>query len=234
MQLLEKRQIDGLKARERHQEIQEGKKLAEKVDALRELSAKEQANLAKFTEESRTRLKEEIGALITSREDLKTEIKELERAKVIAKVPLDEEWAKFHAKHAELDALDLEIHAKQEALTKKEEEHRKDVRSLGVEISRVEDERRRSVDSLAKALQFLKEADDTIHGARNAAATVQLTAEFRDNESILREKESQERERIVSQREEDSRKQEKAIEEGWILLRDRQATLEYEINRLKG
>lgn len=234
MQLLEKRQIDGLKARERYQEIQEGKKLAEKVDALRELSAKEQTNLAKFSEESMSRLKAEIDKLITVREDIKSEIKVLERQKSLAKEPLDEEWAKFHAKRAELDSLELEIHAKQGSLIKKEEKYRKDVHSLGVEESRIEDERRRSVDSLAKAFQFLQEADSTLQDARNAAATIQVAAELRDNETILREKEAQERERIVAQREEDSRKQEKAIEEGWILLRDRQLTLEDEINRLKG
>lgn len=234
MQLLEKRQIDGLKARERHQEILEGKKLAEKVDALRELASREQTNLAKFTEEATTRLKAEIDALISVREGVKSEIKVLEKQKALAKVPLDEEWAKFHAKRAELDALELEIHAKRENLTKKEEEYRKDVHSLGVEESRVQDERHRSVDSLAKAFQFLQEADGTLQDARNAAATIQVAAELRDEESILREKESEERERNVTQREEDNRKQEKDLEEGWILLRDRQATLEYEINRLKG
>ncbi len=233
MQLLEKRQIDGLKAKERQQEIQEGKKLAEKVDALRELASREQTNLSKFTEESVAHLKAEIGTLIDDKEALKTEIRELELQKSIAQVPLDNKWAEFHEKQSELESLGIELHEKQRQITQKEAEADKRLRDLSVESSRVSDEHARISEVLSQTDRLKKEADTTVQDARNQAATVHLTAEFRDNTSRDRENRLNISEKSLKESEEAIHIHTKDLEDRERALQDKYETLIRTQERIK-
>jgi hypothetical protein len=79
MKLLEKNEISKIKGIERKMEIDEGIKLAKRVDTLRELSAKEQTSLSKFRDESLKQIRIEIDSLITERNNLILENKELEK-----------------------------------------------------------------------------------------------------------------------------------------------------------
>lgn len=76
MKLLEKQQVSSLKAKERKTEIDEGAKLARRVDALREMASKEQAILTKFREETAKVIQEDIDTLIRQRDNIKREIAE--------------------------------------------------------------------------------------------------------------------------------------------------------------
>lgn len=94
MRLLSKEQITITQSLERQREIQEGAKLAKKVDDLRELSAKEQTNLIKFRDESLKEIKEEINSTILQRNAILNEVAELrsesDRLKKVIKKTLEE------------------------------------------------------------------------------------------------------------------------------------------------
>lgn len=79
--MLNKSEVNTFKSNERKQLIDEGVKLAKKVDLLRETSAKEEANLSKFRIESLKTLKEEIEVLIAKKDSLINEIENLQTEK---------------------------------------------------------------------------------------------------------------------------------------------------------
>jgi hypothetical protein len=63
MKLLQKSEINALKARDTNREISEGLKLSRRVDSLRELQQKEEVNLEKYRTETLKAIKEELRAL---------------------------------------------------------------------------------------------------------------------------------------------------------------------------
>lgn len=74
MKLLDKPSISNLKALERKREIDEGAKLAKKIDTLRELSASEQTNLSRFRDETLKKVREEIDSAMGERDALAREV----------------------------------------------------------------------------------------------------------------------------------------------------------------
>lgn len=81
MKLLTKQTIFDIKALERKREIDEGAKLASKVDTLRALSSAEQARLSKFQEDTLSHIRKEIDSKIEIRDVITIEIEELEKKK---------------------------------------------------------------------------------------------------------------------------------------------------------
>lgn len=79
--LLPKQEIVLLKGAERKREIDEGLKLAKKIDLLRQTASEEEANLKKFREESLKVIKEEMSKIITERDGIIIEIVELKQQK---------------------------------------------------------------------------------------------------------------------------------------------------------
>lgn len=77
MKLLSKREIDASKALERKLEVDEGRKLAEKVDMLRRLYAEEQAKFARFRDETIHAVLGEIRILIEERDSLRSKVRQL-------------------------------------------------------------------------------------------------------------------------------------------------------------
>jgi chromosome segregation ATPase len=78
MKLLDKTTIVTLKGIERRKEVEEGAKLAKKVDLLRQTVASEETKLAKFRVESLAKLKEDIDGLISQKKQIQAEITTLE------------------------------------------------------------------------------------------------------------------------------------------------------------
>ncbi len=81
MKLLSRLEINNLKGGERKKEIDEGVKLAKKIDLLRETAAKEEANLAKFRTESLKIIREEIFDLTNFKQKIMEEIMALKNAR---------------------------------------------------------------------------------------------------------------------------------------------------------
>lgn len=74
MKLLKKPELTSLKAQERKIEIDEGAKLAKKIDLLRQMSSEEESRLAKFRTESLRVIKEELEKLTATRSSIINEI----------------------------------------------------------------------------------------------------------------------------------------------------------------
>lgn len=74
MKLRDKLEISTLKAKEKQQEIDEGKKLAKAIEVLRETRVKEEANLRKFRDESMKLIVSEVKSKMVERDHLNDDI----------------------------------------------------------------------------------------------------------------------------------------------------------------
>lgn len=77
VRLLTKREVDVAKAKDRQREIDEGKKLADRVDALRRMAVEEEQKLELYRTQALSTIQEDINAKIIERDILLKEIKRL-------------------------------------------------------------------------------------------------------------------------------------------------------------
>ena len=132
MKLLSKSEVVRAKSIERQQQIDEGLKLAKKVDSLREIVANEEEALNKF----RTQTLEEIHQQITSKskelEYLVSEVNDLEKRQKEALRPLNKEREEIQALRESVEESFRELREREVTLTQQErdvEKKQKDVLS---------------------------------------------------------------------------------------------------------
>jgi len=111
MKLLSKTEVIAVKAQERLVEVQEGLKVARKVDALREAAAKEETSLELFRSETLKKIHEEIKSVTDTRDALKEEVRQLEQDKKEALKPLDAAWQEVNVAKDTANRM-VEEHAK--------------------------------------------------------------------------------------------------------------------------
>lgn len=92
IKLLPKSEIDKLKSSDRQREIDEGVKLAKKVDALREIQSQEEVSLTKFRNETVKVIVSEINAKILERDALIEKIAERRHELLLLSGPIDRAW----------------------------------------------------------------------------------------------------------------------------------------------
>lgn len=95
MKLLPKSEVEKARAADKQREINEGSKLAKKIDNLREVVVEEEEALELFRKETIKRIYEEITVEAQKRDNLKKEVTDLETRKRIALEPLDQQWGEL-------------------------------------------------------------------------------------------------------------------------------------------
>lgn len=102
MKLLDKREIDRARNRERALEVEQGRALAVRVDSLRELYSKEQGSLAKFRDETVAMALSDVKAAVQRRDIALEELRVAEEERDAAKGAVDLRVATFERREAEL------------------------------------------------------------------------------------------------------------------------------------
>ena len=102
IRLLKKEEIAKLQNADKAREVAEGLKISRRVDALRELSAKEELNLEKYRMETLKNIQEEISGFVASKEALMSEVRVLRAEKERGLKDVD-------AKKGELDVLESDL-----------------------------------------------------------------------------------------------------------------------------
>lgn len=102
MKLLTKQEISTSKAKERKMEIDEGVKLAKRVDSLREKSAEEEVRLSKFRTESLNKLHKDIDGTMAELDEWVRKVDEAKAQREYLLKPLDEKWDELHQKEEDL------------------------------------------------------------------------------------------------------------------------------------
>lgn len=233
IRLLPKSEIQKAKASAQKQTIDEGLKLARRVDGLRETVSEEEKALEEFRVTTIKRIYSEIETVAVKRDDLLAEVKDLEKRKAEALKPLDKEWEEVNNAKVTV-ATELEVAGEKldNALEaeKKAKELLKDTRTANERARTREEE---AVNKVTDAIRIEKEAKVILDEA-NQKLTEATGAQLSADANIA------ERTKNLDLREESLRKREAQVEEDRIenatvraYLEDREKTLEREFKRLK-
>lgn len=233
MKLMPKSEVEKAKSAEQKQAVDEGMKLARRIDNLREIAASEEVSLENFRRTTVERIHEEISTETGKRDALRTEVATLERRRKEAIKPLDEEWEALRVAKEELEREGAALGEREFAI-RKMEQHTFDTKSETDGILA----RAKTKDELSNTR--LHEAEKAAKDAESALAhAVVVHDEALAYEAKIKEAVTH-RENIVLAREIDATirgkellAREIALADGWILLRDREALLERTIKRSK-
>jgi hypothetical protein len=233
MKLLEKTDIAKAKVLERQVEIQEGAKLAKKVDSLRQMKADEQANLLKFRDETIRKVRAEIDKYIREREILGEEVRSLDLKRTKLLEPLDNEWEKVNAKKDELLAYAKQLNEEHLTLKSLAKDMEVDKAHLSEETQRIEEERRSSIKSLAEAESTKETARKTLIEAQAIKEKTIQELEIKEQELDMKEASVKASQIDIKNKYADLEKENKFIRAEKIRLADQRKTLERAMDRLK-
>lgn len=231
MRLLPKLEIDKKLADERRVHVEEGRKLAQRVDSLREIASQEEASLAKFRSETIAAIHKEISSESAKLDELKNEIRLKTKER-------DELMEPLHATLKEISERESAVSDKEAVLASKE-----------TEIATAQDEILASGKRAAEAEKAaaLARMDAAAHNTVAAEARVQAKRELvaarseasqRSRQLDEREAALLSRESFVAEREnsatlEEARLSEKRaqLDREWRLLADRKEAFERRITK---
>ncbi len=179
MKLLSKSEITLHKGRERQEQINEGVKVAKRIDNLRETAASEEVALEKFRKESISAINQEIVLKEKEKNELLKEVSDLEDRKAQALLPLDDAWREVHEKESELTEYALKLQEDRNILEQSEQEHEVEVELLKKNKHRVERERDQSLKSLADAEE---KRDEAVRNLKSSQTILEDTKHFSKQE----------------------------------------------------
>ncbi len=231
LKLLTREQITNAKVTDQLREIQEGKKLAERVDRLRGLQAIEEASLDKFRTETLSRIHEETTEALKKRDFLFGEVRELEERRKAALAPLTEERVANDKENARLDTRRKELDAEQYRVEDATRLAENTLKTAENELSRAQGKTVQAEKLLSDASSKCQETELALKDAQKVKdASIKLAKEV-EQDLINRDSTLAARERGVQLRQEALDEREKKLMDGWSLLNDRLATFERNLKR---
>lgn len=215
MKLLTKSEIDQQRAAERKLEIDEGMKLARRVDNLRRTAAEEEGKLTVFGEANKQIVLEQLSELVNDRDTLRIEVGDLEVQRAKALEPVDAEWEKVNARSAELDEQDVDLRYRARVMKDEEESlaiRRKDVADAESRIALDRKQTTRNLldsDAMRTEVALAKVEFDTYQQKTVSSLEAREAKVRSDEENVVnrlervqaREVEQDERERALNERE---------------------------------
>ncbi len=233
MKLQPKRQVNAEVATHKKAQIDEGVKLAGKIDVLRETLAKEEGNLRQFREGSVKAVREEIDTLITDKENLKGDIVSLERRKAEALAPLDAEWAKIEQEKDAIQKSKISLNQAVFELNEREKGIAKAEQETGDEKERAKDLKRIASENLAQSEEVLADSQKAAFRIRVEAQATLDVVQSKEKLAHIKEEELKEREAEVEKVWQKVRDKESELAGRERALKDARETLQRTINRNK-
>lgn len=120
MRLQPKIEVNNLVASQRKIQIDEGVRIAQRVDALRETLASLEAQHSKFIEGMEGELRRRTNHLIANISDLEKDIIDLEDKRRFLQIPLDDKWREINQKIGEISQFKANLEKKEAKLIEKE------------------------------------------------------------------------------------------------------------------
>lgn len=233
MRLLKKEEIVKAKSLERRVEIEEGMKLAKKVDALRDILPREQKKLDDFRRETLASIHKDITEAEDKKTALMSEVKSLEERRVAALKPISHLWEEIRSK-------EKEVNEREEIVTKIEMEVVSLEQKAQKDLKKASDELKRSTNLKESALSDSIDADeknrDATHRLEESAEIKRSADEYKKRiDHEIRDSYTQlsNHEKSLTIREAELAKNIQKNNEETIRLADMRATLERSLKRLK-
>ncbi len=233
IRLLSRREIDTAKAQDRSREVQEGAKLANRVDALRETVVSEEKGLEEFRSKTLSGIQVEIDTKIAERDFLVGVVDHLKAERAAALVPLDEKKALLEEKQRLLKEKEEEIAIKEGELKlaiglniNREEQNQ-------IETERIAEIKERTSVLMEQTARMNTRAATRLMQDSEKAKEIMSNAQAFEARVFKREKTVTLMEGLVEQRRKENEKQMIANNEERIRIRDAYRTLERIKERIK-
>jgi len=214
--LLNRQDVDKKKAEERRQMLEEGMKLAERIDSLREMAANEESIFEKMQSDRLKNLEEKIAESVRQIEAIEIEIDERREKLVAYKKPLEQQWFTYiKEEKADIDSRKASLLKEQSNLQNAialniQRERDNETHAKELELRRLEYQR-----LIAEAKEAKKQIDAEARKTRSQAQQILSESEARDEDSKRKEREMDERKNHLDLRE-------KKLEEESIAIRERE------------
>lgn len=232
MKLLDKQTIVTLKSGERKKEIEEGVKLARKVDLLRETSAKEEINLSKFRIEALKKVQSDIDVLINEKNVLQSIVATLQLERKALLIPLDKEWDRVKKEKIEIEERERVVEKVNEKLKIKEIELSNKSTRLQIEESRIIDLKTQGILKLNEIERFNQEASQLLINTQVVYNKNLIDCESKQRFLDMKTQELMYREIDLDSKQQNTERENEYIAIEKIQLADQRATLERALKRI--
>lgn len=231
--LLEKQEIAQKKSNEKRLEIDEGLKLARKVDSLRETAAVEEAKLKKFRDESLRQIKSEITPWSRKLEDIKANVLHCEERRRKALEPITREMEELKSTREAITRMEDEAYKRTVILTDREEKIKEKEDDIKIQLRKIETKEAKADEHFENSEKALAESKQVLADASQKARTIVREAKDRENEIITREAQVAVREREAMLREDANARKTKELNDRERFINDKYETLLRTEQRLK-
>jgi len=233
IKLLSKQEINQKQALQRHNEIEEGRKLAKRVDNLREIAVQEEASLASFRATTLKNINEEIKKATKEHEVILNEVKELRGELETGFSELKKAERVVKLKEEDLILRERQVEERVQLVKEKEKQIKKDFEENLTMASRLEYANTQLQNVNIEADQKIQMANDMYEDAEFKKGQTErlherVMKELHDKDITVA---SKERDLIIRAEHLNERTETLRVKE--LNLIDREQTLEREFKRLK-
>lgn len=233
VRLLPKSEIEKRKVAEAHVAMQEGLKVAERIDTLRETLASEETAFDSYRTTSLRDIQKEIDARFSLREELDADLAQKRRERATLMLPLTERWK-------EVDEMGARLEKKETLLDRKEITLDSIASDLQLREHNVLDKEERAENLAKLALSMHSKGEIEVENAKKVSADMRNQAQVALSSAELIEANAIDRENAVSVREtevETARQTNFAVRKAniqeQIRLADMRSMLEKELSNVK-
>lgn len=231
LKLLSKQEINQAKASERKMAIDEGLKLAKRVDTLREVHAEEEVSLQKFREQTLSAIHAETTKAEAELNTITREVEILKRERAEALVPIRDKWDEVNAANEACEKRGRELDTRSAALDARDTDLKEQGKLLNrlVGMAKGRAERvlglqRDAEHDRDEARLALEQAEKVREDTLRYKEEVNTELRTRDAASAVRERELDVRTQAVDKRE-------KGLDDRELRLKDREDTLARNLER---
>lgn len=225
MRLLNKSDIAKAKANEQRMNVEEGLKLAKRVDNLREVAAQEEVSLAKFRKEQIAKINEEITKAEGKKSSLFKEVKDLEERRKELQKPLDDEWSRINKERLSLESFREEVAERSARVNDKEQGVREALEKAGRQLAQAATKNDLSSDKLREADSAAKAASKSLENAKKVEAQALALKEKAEKEVAERLEKVALREKGADNREKENTRISKELKNKERAINDKYKTL---------
>ncbi len=233
MRLLQRSAVKIAKNLDTQREIEEGKKLAKRVDSLRELSSVEEKNLLAFRDQTMNTVRAELEPLHQEKRVLLQDIQRLETQRKLLLAPLDAKWEEVTKAQKIVDDWEAELTARESAAAHLEDDNKLRSATLKKRNAVIAEKEALVQEIVETATKMVADAKEVLADARNEAQTTKMRSELATLSLVERETAVALRERDAVIVKENNTKVRKENIQKSIQLADREATLERGFAELK-
>ncbi len=233
MQLLDKFTIAKEKSFERKLEIDEGAKLALKIDTLRRTAAEEETKLSQFREKSMAQIKSDIGLSSEKLTSLRAEITVAENRLAEVRVPLDQEWARLNDDKRVYEIAEEELGEKIEQFLASERDQVVRLNQIKVDEERAAEKLEQGNEHIKTALRVEEHAKGLLNESLSMATKIMEEANNREAETVSRENTVAESEHVIMTQKKLLDDREKQLNSRERAINDKYQTLLRSTNRIK-